>query len=114
MGYSPRRVMYIAESLYLKGFISYHRTDNTTYPKTLDLKALVTMFNDTKEFGEYARMLSKKKQLKPTAGKKETKDHPPIHPPVKRRPRITRQYIRYLQYPKRSLRRTNGRYTNSW
>ncbi len=80
MGYSPRRVMYIAESLYLQGFISYHRTDNTTYPKTLDLKALVKMFQDTKEFGEYARMLSKKKQLKPTAGKKETKDHPPIHP----------------------------------
>lgn len=80
MGYSPRRVMYIAESLYLKGFISYHRTDNTTYPKTLDLKALVKMFQDTKEFGECARMLSKKKQLKPTAGKKETKDHPPIHP----------------------------------
>ena len=80
IGYTPKRVMYIAESLYLGGFISYHRTDNTTYPKTLDLKALLEMFHESKEFGDYARMLSKKKQLKPTAGKKETKDHPPIHP----------------------------------
>lgn len=80
IGHTPRRVMYIAESLYLGGFISYHRTDNTTYPKTLDLKALVKMFHDSEDFGDYARMLLKKKQLKPTAGKKVTTDHPPIHP----------------------------------
>ncbi len=80
IGYTPRRVMYIAESLYLDGYISYHRTDNTTYPKTLDLDALVEIFHASKEFGEYARKLSQKKPLKPTAGKKETKDHPPIHP----------------------------------
>jgi DNA topoisomerase-1 len=80
IGYTPRRVMNIAEGLYLDGLISYHRTDNTTYPETLDLKALVKMFHGHKEFGEHARRLSKKKKLKPTAGKKKTTDHPPIHP----------------------------------
>lgn len=80
MGYTPKRAMNIAQSLYLGGLISYHRTDNTTYPGTLDLKALVKMFHGHEEFGDYARLLSKKKQLKPTAGKKKTTDHPPIHP----------------------------------
>ena len=80
IGYTPKRAMNIAEGLYLQGLISYHRTDNTTYPDTLDLKALVTLFLDNPDFGDYARLLLKKKQLKPTAGKKRTTDHPPIHP----------------------------------
>jgi len=80
IGYSPKRAMNIAESLYLNGLISYHRTDNTTYPDTLDLKALVKMFLGNKVFGEHAELISKKKKLKPTAGKKKTTDHPPIHP----------------------------------
>ncbi|MHC1610283.1 MAG: DNA topoisomerase I [Candidatus Methanospirareceae archaeon] len=80
IGYSPKRAMNIAEDLYLQGLISYHRTDNTTYPDTLDLKALVNLFLEHEEFGDYARLLLKKKQLKPTAGKKRTTDHPPIHP----------------------------------
>jgi len=80
IGFTPRRTMNIAESLYLQGLISYHRTDNTTYPETLDLNALVSIFKSSAEFGEYATLLLKKKQLKPTAGKKKTTDHPPIHP----------------------------------
>ncbi len=80
IGYTPRRAMNIAQSLYLEGLISYHRTDNTTYPDTLDLKALVKMFHGHEEFGEHVELLLKKKKLKPTAGKKKTTDHPPIHP----------------------------------
>jgi DNA topoisomerase-1 len=80
IGYSPKHAMNIAESLYLAGLISYHRTDNTTYPDTLDLKALVKMFLENGEFGKHARILLAKKRLKPTAGKKRTTDHPPIHP----------------------------------
>lgn len=80
IGYTPKRAMNVAEGLYLQGRISYHRTDNTTYPETLDLMALVKMFFEHEEFGDYARLLSKKKRLKPTAGKKKTTDHPPIHP----------------------------------
>ena len=80
ISYTPKRLMAIAEGLYLGGLISYHRTDNTTYPDTLDLKALVQMFQKHKEFGKHAKLLLTKKELKPTAGKKKTTDHPPIHP----------------------------------
>ena len=80
IGYTPKRLMALAEGLYLGGLISYHRTDNTTYPDTLDLKALVQMFQKHKEFGKHAKLLLTKKELKPTSGKKKTTDHPPIHP----------------------------------
>ena len=83
-GFSPKRTMTVAESLYLAGLISYHRTDNTTYPKTLDLRALVKMFLGSRVLGvgvgEHAAKIAKKRTLKPTAGKKKTTDHPPIHP----------------------------------
>jgi DNA topoisomerase-1 len=38
------------------------------------------MFQKHKEFGMHAKLLLTKKELKPTAGKKKTTDHPPIHP----------------------------------
>ena len=78
IGTSPANAMRIAENLYSNGFISYPRTDNTVYPESIDLKSLVSMFLKS-EFKEYASKLLKT-PLKPTAGKKETTDHPPIHP----------------------------------
>lgn len=41
-GISPARTMRIAESLYMAGLISYPRVDNTVYPATLDLGAVVS------------------------------------------------------------------------
>jgi DNA topoisomerase-1 len=84
IGVSTANSMRIAEYLYVNGFISYPRTDNTVYPSTLDTKSIISSFLGT-EFQEYAqRLLSGK--LVPTRGKKETTDHPPIHPatPAKR------------------------------
>ncbi len=84
IGISPANAMRIAEFLYVNGYISYPRTDNTVYPKTLDMKGIIESFLNT-EFKEYAQKLLSGK-LEPTRGKKETTDHPPIHPatPVKR------------------------------
>ncbi len=84
LGISPANAMRIAEYLYVNGFISYPRTDNTVYPATLDIRGIIASFLNT-EFHEYAQKLLKG-NLKPTRGKKETTDHPPIHPatPVKR------------------------------
>ncbi len=84
IGISPANAMRIAEYLYVNGFISYPRTDNTVYPETLDTKGIIESFLNT-EFREYAEKLLAGK-LTPTRGKKETTDHPPIHPatPVKR------------------------------
>lgn len=79
-GISPARTMRIAESLYMSGLISYPRVDNTVYPKTLDIKGIVQGLAS----GSPALAPVCKKvlagPLKPTRGKVETTDHPPIHP----------------------------------
>lgn len=84
IGISAANAMRIAESLYVNGFISYPRTDNTVYHATLDTKSIIASFLNT-EFNEYAQKLLSGK-LVPTRGKKEATDHPPIHPatPAKR------------------------------
>ena len=79
-GISPARTMRIAESLYMSGLISYPRVDNTVYPRSLDLEGIV------KGLAANSPALAPvcKKVLvgpmKPTRGKTETTDHPPIHP----------------------------------
>lgn len=78
IGFSPANAMRIAEYLYTSGYTSYPRTDNTVYPKNLDLKALISMYLKG-EFAEYAKALLQK-PLNPTRGPKETTDHPPILP----------------------------------
>ena len=74
----PDKAMQIAESLYMDGYISYPRTDNTVYPPTINLKRLVEMFLNS-EFKDYAEFVLRH-GIEPSKGKKETKDHPPIHP----------------------------------
>ena len=73
----PDKAMAIAENLYINGYISYPRTDNTVYPPSLNLKKLVKMFLDS-EFAKEAKIALE--DMKPSRGKRETKDHPPIHP----------------------------------
>ena len=79
-GLSPSRTMRIAESLYMDGLISYPRVDNTVYPKSLDLKALLRTLKKVGPYQEYAAELLSKPNLAPTRGQKEATDHPPIHP----------------------------------
>ncbi len=79
IGFSPANAMRIAESLYTNGYISYPRTDNTVYPKAIDLRAQIEIFSKG-AFAKYATKLLSKKELTPTRGKKETTDHPPIFP----------------------------------
>jgi DNA topoisomerase-1 len=78
LGITPASAMRIAEDLYMDGFISYPRTDNTVYPTSLPLRELVTSLVKVKEFSAAAGLLDG--ELKPTRGKKETTDHPPIYP----------------------------------
>ena len=42
LGITPAAAMRIAEDLYMDGFISYPRTDNTVYPISLNTAELVT------------------------------------------------------------------------
>ncbi|WP_144744235.1 DNA topoisomerase I [Enorma burkinafasonensis] len=79
-GISPARTMRLAESLYMAGYISYPRVDNTVYPRTLDLAGIVggLAANVPALRPVTAKVLAG--PMKPTRGKTETTDHPPIHP----------------------------------
>jgi DNA topoisomerase I len=78
LGITPASAMRIAEDLYMDGFISYPRTDNTVYPSSLPVDDLVSSLVKIKEFSAAAGLLDG--ELKATRGKKETTDHPPIYP----------------------------------
>ncbi len=78
LGITPSRAMRIAEDLYMDGFISYPRTDNTVYPASLPVDELVASLVRIPEFSAAKPLLDK--PLSPTRGKKETTDHPPIYP----------------------------------
>jgi len=78
LGITPAVAMRIAEDLYMDGFISYPRTDNTVYPVSLPVRELVSSLVRVKDFSAAAGLLDG--ELKATRGKKETTDHPPIYP----------------------------------
>ena len=79
LGITPSRAMRIAEDLYMDGYISYPRTDNTVYPRSIDTRELIRALVGVPEF-KAAEFLLEKQSLEPTRGKKETTDHPPIYP----------------------------------
>ena len=80
IGISPSRAARIAEDLYTDGFISYPRTDNTVYPRSLDLREVLRYLGSVEGVGQHAERLLSHEKLSPTRGKKETTDHPPIYP----------------------------------
>ena len=78
LGITPARAMRLAEDLYMDGYVSYPRTDNTVYPDSLDTKKLVSDLVKIDDFSAAKGLLDK--PLEATRGKKETTDHPPIYP----------------------------------
>ncbi len=79
-GISPARTMRIAESLYMSGLISYPRVDNTVYPRSLDLEGIVKgLASNSPALAPVCKKVLAG-PMKPTRGKVETTDHPPIHP----------------------------------
>ncbi|OYT59969.1 DNA topoisomerase I [Euryarchaeota archaeon ex4484_178] len=79
LGFSAAKAMRIAEDLYMAGYISYPRTDNTVYPRTLNLKGILKSLEKSR-FKDDVENLEKEMRKYPTRGKKETTDHPPIVP----------------------------------
>jgi DNA topoisomerase-1 len=82
LGLTAAAAMRIAEDLYTNGWISYPRTDNTVYPPTINLRAILEKFAKAPEsqFQAEARKLLELPKLTPTRGKRMATDHPPIHP----------------------------------
>ncbi len=78
VGFSVPNAMRIAQELYMKGYISYPRTDSQVFPPTLNLKEILKELGKEREYEKFVNEILSK-PLHPTAGK-EAKDHPPIHP----------------------------------
>jgi DNA topoisomerase I len=78
LGITPSNAMRMAEDLYMDGFISYPRTDNTVYPKSLNTRELISSLARIPDFSAASKLLDG--DLTATRGRKETTDHPPIHP----------------------------------
>lgn len=79
LGMSASQAMKIAEDLYQDGYISYPRTDNTVYPMSLGLRAILEKLRKS-EFAKEAEEILSQETLRPSRGKISTTDHPPIHP----------------------------------
>ncbi len=79
IGIPPTTAMKLAEDLYTGGYISYPRTENTEYPKTLNLRSVLEKLKDGDFKAEAEEILSQEKII-PSKGKRRTTDHPPIYP----------------------------------
>ncbi len=79
LGLSAVKAMEIAEELYMSGLISYPRTDNTVYPSSLNIKSILQKLSSS-PFAKEAKEVITNGRQQPTRGKKQTTDHPPIHP----------------------------------
>lgn len=92
-GIGASRAMAAAQDLYVRGEISYPRTDNTVYPASLGLRDIVARMRDS-PYSAYAEGLLREPKLTASRGPIHTTDHPPIYPtaaPGKRRAEIRSQ-----------------------
>lgn len=71
------KAMEIAENLYMRGFVSYPRTDNQTYIGLNYVKILNALKGS--EFDDAINKILKLEKIIPSKGI-TTKDHPPVHP----------------------------------
>ncbi|MCL4330429.1 MAG: DNA topoisomerase I [Candidatus Thermoplasmatota archaeon] len=85
LGIAPARAMRIAESLYTRGYISYPRTDNTVYQRSISLKGVLQKLKHSAFSSEVDLVLSQEK-ISPSRGRTEATDHPPIYPVTAAKP----------------------------
>ncbi|MGC8515892.1 MAG: DNA topoisomerase I [Thermoplasmata archaeon] len=79
IGVNPARAMSIAESLYVKGYISYPRTDNTVYQRSISLSGVLKKLQKG-EFKDDVEKVLAQDSIRPSRGRTEATDHPPIYP----------------------------------
>ncbi len=80
IGFTASKTINIAESLYMNGYISYPRTDNTVYPSSIGLKEIVKMLGTSGEYVQMSEAVLAREKIVASRGKKRSTDHPPIHP----------------------------------
>ena len=76
---NAKQAMCVAERLYVKGLISYPRTETDVFPSSLDLVPLVREQTKDKQWGCVAEQILADTPI-PIKGKKMDQAHPPIHP----------------------------------
>ncbi len=79
IGIPPAAAMKLAEDLYTGGYISYPRTENTEYPKSLSLRTVLEKLKES-DFKKEAEEILAQESIIPSRGKRRTTDHPPIYP----------------------------------
>lgn len=78
LGISPANAMSVAEHLYTRGYISYPRTETTSYPAGCDFISTVKQQLNG-QFGSVAQKILSEGVVKPKGGQ-DKGDHPPITP----------------------------------
>ncbi|XP_055302573.1 DNA topoisomerase 3-beta isoform X2 [Sitodiplosis mosellana] len=78
LGIGPHTAMTLAERLYTQGYISYPRTETTSYPQNFDLNGVVRLLQPSSEFGTEAKDVAQNFNS-PRRGT-DCGDHPPITP----------------------------------
>ncbi|WP_042700412.1 DNA topoisomerase I [Thermococcus sp. PK] len=79
-GYSPKKTLDIAQSLYEKSFISYPRTSSQKLPENLNYQYIIHNLAKIPDYKPHAHELLGKGVLKPVEGKKDDPAHPAIYP----------------------------------
>ena len=79
LGIGPKAAMSIAERLYIQGYISYPRTETTTYPPGFELVETLETQADSPIWGPYVSSILRNGHTKPKPGV-DAGDHPPIVP----------------------------------
>ncbi|XP_015887107.3 DNA topoisomerase 3-beta isoform X1 [Ziziphus jujuba] len=79
LGLGPQVAMQVAERLYTQGFISYPRTESTSYPSSFDFKGTLGVLAKNPTWGSYVQRLLADGYNKPRVGT-DAGDHPPITP----------------------------------
>lgn len=74
----PQQTMSIAERLYMRGFISYPRTESTVYPENYNLTDVVRQHAKHPDWGSYVSSLLAIGIHTPRKGI-DAGDHPPMY-----------------------------------
>jgi DNA topoisomerase-3 len=79
LGIGPHAAMRAAENLYLSGYLSYPRTESTSYPSSFNIREALQIQRGHPEFGGYVGELLSAGYAAPRQGH-DAGDHPPITP----------------------------------
>ena len=79
LGMGPQHTMQVAERLYISGYISYPRTETTSYPANFDLKGTLAAQRSNPCWGNFVKDILANGITSPRKGS-DHGDHPPITP----------------------------------